>query len=210
MTDTSKEAVERLAIQLGMTTLTDIGYLGKEVLANCHDAAETLRALSQQQAALQAEVERRQEDVFGWQARAVEFASKAQNAEAEVERLTKDTLQWRSLHEWEPEEGTWAILWPGHYGPFTACWMRGRWTICEDIDFKHATIGSEISIPHLVTEAVPYVDRGGICTPKSIGVDSAAMIGQFMLDCNASTVEEAGERLVKAIKARVREYRSRS
>ena len=33
--------------------------------------------------------------------------------------------------------------------------------MCEDIDFKHATIGAEMQLPHLVTEAVPFVDRGG-------------------------------------------------
>lgn len=54
-----------------------------------------------------------------------------------------DTLQWHSLHGWEPTEGTWAILWPGHYGPFTACWINGRWTMCEDIDFNNATVGVE-------------------------------------------------------------------
>ena len=68
-------------------------------------------------------------------------------------------LRWQSLHEWEPAEGTWAILWPGYYGPFTACWMRGRWTMCEDADFDHATVGAEIEIPHLATDAIPAFDR---------------------------------------------------
>lgn len=117
-----------------------------------------------------------------------------------------DTLAWQSLHEWTPKEGTWAILWPGHYGPFTACWMRGRWTMCEDIDFKNATIGAEMQLPHLVTEAVPFVDRGGYSIPRSVGEDSAKMIAQFMRDCNELSVEAAAYRLVEAIKAKVREY----
>lgn len=80
-----------------------------------------------------------------------------------------DTLQWHSLHGWEPTEGTWAILWPGHYGPFTACWINGRWTMCEDIDFNNATVGVEIDLPHLVTDAVPRVDQGGYSIPRKVG-----------------------------------------
>lgn len=118
-----------------------------------------------------------------------------------------DLLQWRSLHGWEPDDGTWAVMWPGHYGPFTACWINGRWTMCEDIDFNNATIGAEIALPHLVTDAVPRVDQGGYSIPRQVGEDSAKMIAQFMRDCNNGTVEDAGIRLVLAIKARVREYR---
>lgn len=68
-------------------------------------------------------------------------------------------IAWRSLHEWEPSEGTWALLWPGYYGPFTACWIDGRWSMCEESDFSHATVGAEFSLPHLVTEAVPFFER---------------------------------------------------
>lgn len=68
-------------------------------------------------------------------------------------------LTWQSLHEWAPPEGTWAILWPGYYGPFMACWIHGRWTMCEDSDFDCATIGAELALPHLVTDAVPFFDR---------------------------------------------------
>jgi hypothetical protein len=70
-------------------------------------------------------------------------------------------MEWQSLHEWTPEEGTWAMLWPGYYGPFTACWIGGEWELCEQADLRHATIGAVIDLPHLVTEAVPFVDRGG-------------------------------------------------
>lgn len=70
-----------------------------------------------------------------------------------------DGLQWQSLHDWMPDDGVWAILWPGYYGPFTACWINGRWTMCEDHDFRHATIGAVMGLPHLVTEAVPAFDR---------------------------------------------------
>ena len=70
-------------------------------------------------------------------------------------------LQWQSLHEWTPEEGQWAMLWPGYYGPFTACWINGEWELCEMNDLRHATIGAAIDLPHLVTDAVPFVDRGG-------------------------------------------------
>lgn len=69
-----------------------------------------------------------------------------------------DAIQWQSLREWTPRDGTWAILWPGYYGPFTACWINGRWTMCEDSDFSNATIGAEISLPHLVTDAYPVFD----------------------------------------------------
>lgn len=69
-----------------------------------------------------------------------------------------DAIQWQSLHEWTPRDGAWAILWPGYYGPFTACWINGRWTMCEDSDFSNATIGAEISLPHLVTDAFPVFD----------------------------------------------------
>ena len=68
-------------------------------------------------------------------------------------------MKWQSLHGWEPEPGTWALLWPGYYGPFTAVWMDGGWTLCDDNDFTHATIGAEIDLPHLVTDAIPEHDR---------------------------------------------------
>ena len=117
-----------------------------------------------------------------------------------------DTLQWHSLHGWEPTEGTWAILWPGHYGPFTACWINGRWTMCEDIDFNNATVGVEIDLPHLATDAVPRVVQSGYSIPQKVGDDSAKMIAQFMRDCNEGAIEHAGIKLVMAIKARVRKY----
>jgi hypothetical protein len=74
-----------------------------------------------------------------------------------LDPLNSDTdgLRWRSLHGWEPVDGTWALLWPGHYGPFTACWLNGGWSICEDSDLRHATVGAEIALPHLVTDAMP-------------------------------------------------------
>jgi hypothetical protein len=71
----------------------------------------------------------------------------------------RQTLRWRSLEGWMPKEGTWALLWPGYYGPFAACWMRGRWTMCEDSDFRHAKVGAPITIPHLTTDAIPEWDR---------------------------------------------------
>ena len=37
-----------------------------------------------------------------------------------------------------PESGTWAVLWPGYYGPFTACAMEGEWGMCEDTDLAFA------------------------------------------------------------------------
>jgi hypothetical protein len=73
--------------------------------------------------------------------------------------MVEQVLKWRSLHEWTPGEGQWAILWPGYYGPFTACWIRGRWTVCEDVDFRHATVGAELDLPHLATDAIPEWDR---------------------------------------------------
>lgn len=76
----------------------------------------------------------------------------------------KQTLSWRSLEGWRPKEGTWALLWPGFYGPFSACWMRGRWTMCEDADFKNATMGAAVEIPHLTTDAIPTWDK--INAPK--------------------------------------------
>lgn len=87
MTDQNltREAVERFVMEIdcGCLACEDAGIApikdpwGRWVRYTDYDA------LAQQNAALQAEVERRQEDIFGWQARAVEFASKAQKAEAE-------------------------------------------------------------------------------------------------------------------------------
>lgn len=82
-----------------------------------------------------------------------------QRAEREALARVGDSLHWQSLHGWEPDEGTWAILWPGYYGPFTACWINGRWTMCEDHDFSHATVGAVFSLPHLATDAIPAADR---------------------------------------------------
>lgn len=31
--------------------------------------------------------------------------------------------------------------------------------MCEESDFSHATVGAEFSLPHLVTEAVPFFER---------------------------------------------------
>ena len=73
--------------------------------------------------------------------------------------MSTQRIAWRSLHDWRPKEGTWAILWPGYYGPFTACWMRGRWTMCEESDFRNATVGAVLRIPHLTTDAIPEWDR---------------------------------------------------
>lgn len=70
-----------------------------------------------------------------------------------------DALQWRSLLGWEPADGTWALLWPGYYGPFTACRVNGEWTVCEDSDLRHAVMGAEIALPHLTTDAIPHADR---------------------------------------------------
>jgi hypothetical protein len=67
----------------------------------------------------------------------------------------KQEIQWRSLHEWEPEEGQWAILWPGHYGPFTACRVNGEWIICDESDLRHATVAAPLDLPHLTTDAFP-------------------------------------------------------
>ena len=69
-----------------------------------------------------------------------------------------DRLLWIPLHDWTPPEGTWALLWPGYYGPFTACWINGRWDLCEDSDFRHATVGAQIDLPHLATDAIPRAD----------------------------------------------------
>lgn len=34
-----------------------------------------------------------------------------------------------------PEDGTWAVIWPGFYGqPFTGCAISGEWMCCEEID----------------------------------------------------------------------------
>lgn len=82
---------------------------------------------------------------------------RAKAAEAERDAALArvgDSLHWQSLHGWEPDEGTWAILWPGYYGPFTACWINGRWTMCEDHDFSHATVGAVFSLPHLAKNAI--------------------------------------------------------
>ena len=98
-----------------------------------------------------------------------------------------DTLQWHSLHGWEPTEGTWAILWPGHYGPFTACWINGRWTMCEDIDFNNATVGVEIDLPHLATDAVP---RGEDCD-----MTLAYMVGRGRKDDDMAVLRAENERL---------------
>ena len=117
---------------------------------------------------IQEELARAPADSFDRKASPVDRAR-----EADTEKLNEvpmaDRLQWQSLHGWEPAEGTWAILWPGHYGPFTACWINGRWTMCEDIDFNNATIGAEIDLPHLVTDAVPRVDQGGYSIPRKVG-----------------------------------------
>lgn len=37
-----------------------------------------------------------------------------------------------------PESGTWAVLYPGYYGPFTACAVNGEWTMAESVDLHHA------------------------------------------------------------------------
>ena len=122
-------------------------------------------------------------------------------------------LTWQSLHEWAPPEGTWAILWPGYYGPFMACWIHGRWTMCEDSDFDCATIGAAIELPHLVTDAVPAFDRippnrSGNLPPDVVAADSVKLVAGFMLDCNAIGVTGAGENLVRSIKERIAVYRA--
>lgn len=122
-------------------------------------------------------------------------------------------LTWQSLHEWAPPEGTWAILWPGYYGPFTACWIHGRWTMCEDSDFDCATIGAVIELPHLVTDAVPAFDeiqsnRRDNSHPDFVAADSVKLVAGFMLDCNAIGVTGAGENLVRSIKERIAVYRA--
>lgn len=71
-----------------------------------------------------------------------------------------DTLEWRSLHDWTPPEGTWALLWPGYYGPFTACWVTGDWIMCDYSDKCHATVGAVIDLPHLATDAIPEARLG--------------------------------------------------
>ena len=38
-----------------------------------------------------------------------------------------------------PEDGTWALLYPGYYGPVTACVMNGEWSIFDDADKPHVT-----------------------------------------------------------------------
>lgn len=64
-------------------------------------------------------------------------------------------MKWRLLSDWKPKEGQWATLWPGHYGPFTACYMRGRWTMCEDSDFRHAMVALPFREPSLMTDKFP-------------------------------------------------------
>jgi hypothetical protein len=76
--------------------------------------------------------------------------------------MTGQVLQWQSLHGWAPDEGQWAVLWPGYYGHFTACWVNGQWGYCRPSDLVNATVGASLEVPHLATEAVPYVDRGGL------------------------------------------------
>lgn len=62
-------------------------------------------------------------------------------------------LEWRSLHDWTPPEGTWALLWPGYYGPFTACWIMGEWVLCDAPDLDFATVGAVINPPSEAMEA---------------------------------------------------------
>lgn len=76
-----------------------------------------------------------------------------------------DSLHWQSLHGWEPDEGTWAILWPGYYGPFTACWINGRWTMCEDHDFSHATVGAAMYRPAQLPPGLISPRPGAFPTP---------------------------------------------
>ena len=56
-------------------------------------------------------------------------------------------MAWKFIDEWKPREGQWATLWPGYYGPFTACYVYGRWTMCEDIDLKLATVALPFKAP---------------------------------------------------------------
>lgn len=68
-------------------------------------------------------------------------------------------MAWKFLDEWKPREGQWAILWPGYYGPFAACWLRGRWTMCEDIDFKHAMVAMPFHEPSKMVDRFPPGER---------------------------------------------------
>ncbi len=56
-----------------------------------------------------------------------------------------------SRREWieneQAQEGDWYLLWPGFYGPFTACWIDGRWFFATSSDLAHATVGRRINAP---------------------------------------------------------------
>lgn len=54
-----------------------------------------------------------------------------------------------------PAEGTWAVLYPGYYGPFTACRADGAWRLCEDADLKMATHWTPLDIPALARKDRP-------------------------------------------------------
>lgn len=43
-----------------------------------------------------------------------------------------------------PEDGTWALLYPGYYGPVTACVMNGEWSLFNDAEKPHVTHWVEI------------------------------------------------------------------
>lgn len=51
-----------------------------------------------------------------------------------------------------PKDGTWAVLYPGYYGPFTACAADGAWRLCEDADLKLATHWTPLDIAALTKE----------------------------------------------------------
>lgn len=54
-----------------------------------------------------------------------------------------------------PEDGTWAVLYPGYYGPFTACWADGAWRLCEEADLRQATCWTPLDIAALTKEPRP-------------------------------------------------------
>lgn len=69
------------------------------------------------------------------------------------------TQDWQFLYDWAPEEGTWAILWPGYYGPFTACYIGGHWSLCNDEDLHNAICGKPCDIPDpLMSDKFPPME----------------------------------------------------
>ncbi len=61
--------------------------------------------------------------------------------------LDPDYTPLKRIEEQEAREGDWYLLWPGFYGPFTACWVDGRWFFAAAGDLSHATVGRRINAP---------------------------------------------------------------